>query len=464
MKIPVLVVLAMVLLPAPVRAEEAASVHLVVQQNGQALVNEIRPLNLPKGPGAVTLPDLPATIDAQTLQVRSKTAPAALEVRDLSVDDELLTPSALLRRFVGKKVGVVVPDGKTRDGRIQKEAVVLSTDEAPLFLIDGQIYAGPVEAILYPELPQGLAGKPRLTLNFVNNGPARQRLDLSYMAREISWRMDYVLSLDKAATSGLLSGWVTLTNRSGKSFEQAGIELLAGEPRSLSPVADRGFLAAAAPMAKAMNLAAEGEALFEYHTYRLKRPVTLANQQSRQVRLFESAAVPVTRRLVGRAQALPMGRETGPAQQKLDVVLSFRNTQAQGLGLALPKGTLRALEEDGEARHFLGEAPLDRVPAGATAEVRLGQAFDLNVERVATVMEKTGKNGWHGAWELRITNAKKQAQRIVLQEQIPGKWKVEEASQKWSKTSAGVLEFTVDVPPTGEGQPLVLKYSFNTEL
>jgi hypothetical protein len=217
-------------------------------------------------------------------------------------------------------------------------------------------------------------------------------------------------------------------------------------------------------MAKAMNLAAEDEALFEYHTYRLKRPVTLANQQSRQIKLFESAAIPVTRRLVGRAQALPMGRETGPAQQKLDVVLSFRNTQAQGLGLALPKGALRALEDDGEARHFLGEAPLDRVPAGATAEVRLGQAFDLNVERVATVMEKTGKNSWRGAWELRITNAKKQAQRIVLQEQIPGKWKVEEVSQKWSKPSAGVLEFAVDVPPTGDGEPLVLKYSFNTEL
>jgi len=274
--------------------------------------------------------------------------------------------------------------------------------------------------------------------------------------------MDYVLTMDKAATSALVSGWATILNRSGRDFNNADIELLAGEPRSERPMLGRAYAADTMMMAKAEP--ANSEELFEYHLYRLKKPLSIANQQSRQTQLLESATIPISRKLLGRANALPSGREADPLKQKLDVVLSFRNSSALGLGSPLPKGTLRAFQEQGEARHFLGEAPLERTAVGSMVELRLGQAFDVNVERVVTDFEKTGKNSYRAAWELRITNAKKQTQKIVLQEQIPGKWKVESASGKWTKASANVLEFLVDVPHNEDGKPLVLKYAFTTEL
>ncbi len=457
--------IAIMLLPSGLAAQDTTGARLVVQQNGQSLVSEVRSLTIPKGASSVILPDLPATLDAQTLQVRSLTAPKDLNVLDLALDEDLLTPANLLRRHLGKQVGVVMPDGKSREGRIQKSATVLSSDEPPLFLIDGQVYAGPVEAVIYPELPAGMSTRPRLSMNVVNKGPAKQDLDLSYMAREISWRMDYVLTMNKAATSALLSGWVSLANRSGKSFDAAKVELLAGEPRSVQQFTPRALFAAEA-MVAAKSLAAtnadSGE-LFEYHLYRLKRPVSLANQQTRQVQLFESATIPVARKLLGRANAMPSGREADPVKQRLDAIISFRNTEALGLGLALPKGVLRAFQEDSGSLHFLGEAPLERTPVGSTAEMRLGQVFDVTIERVATEFERTGKNSHKVSWELTIRNAKKQPQQIVLQEQLPGKWKVASASHKWTKASSGVLEFVVDVPPSRDGEPMVLKYSFTTE-
>lgn len=466
MQVRTLALTALLLFPASLFAQDAASVRLVAQQNGQALVVEERQLSLPKGSGQVILPELPATIDAHTLQVRSKTSPNGLKIHDLALDEDLLTPSNLLKRHLGKKVSLVLPDGKSRDGRIQKEAVVLSTDEAPLFLVDGKVYSGPYEAVIYPELPEGLSAKPRLALNIDNSGPAKQTLELAYLAREIGWRMDYVLTMNKAGTSGLLSGWASLANRSGRDFKDASIELLAGEPRSVRPAMARAFAGDGMLMSKAsvMNESAEAEELSEYHLYKLKKRVSLANQQSRQVPLFEPAAIPVTRWLVGRAAGLPSGRETEPRKENLDVVLSFRNIEASGLGLPLPKGTLRAFQDDAGARHFLGEAPLERVPVGASAELRIGQAFDLSVERVVTDYEKTGKSSYRASWELRIRNSKKQGQQVVLQELLPGKWKVESASHKWSKASAGVLEFVVDVPSGRDAEPLVLKYTFNTEL
>lgn len=458
-----LVVLAAIILtPSSLMAQGSELIRLVIQQNGQALVSEQRTLALPKGAGQIVLPNLPSSLEAQTLQVQSKTAPSSLEIKDFALDTEILSPSTLLRRHVGRQVMLILPDGKTRDGRIQKEATVLSTDEAPLFLVDGRVYSGPVESISYPEFPENLGPKPRLTMNLVNTGPARHTLELCYLAQEIGWSMDYVLTLNKAGSSALLSGWATLSNRSGRDFKNAQVELLAGEPRTEHAMPMRAFAGKAALMAD--SAPAQSQELFEYHLYRLPKPLTLADQQSRQTQLFESATIPVTRKLLGRANALPSGREADPVKQNLDVLLSFRNSSALGLGAPMPKGTLRAFQKDGESRHFIGAANLDRTAVGSQAELRLGQAFDLGVERVVTDFEKTGKSSYRVAWELRISNAKKQSQQIVLQEQILGKWKVENASQKWTKASANVLEFVVDVPPSTEGKPLLLKYSFNTEL
>lgn len=466
MKLRTLALAALVLLPARLFAQDPGSTRLVVQQNGQSLVTEQRALTLPKGKGQLLLPDLPAAIEAQTMQVRSTTAPKELKILDIALDDELLTPSTLLKRHVGKQVTLVLPDGKTKGGRVQKQATVLSTEEAPLFLVDGHVYSGPFEAVIYPELPEGLSARPRLSLNVDNSGPAKQTVELSYLVRELSWRMDYVLTMNKAATSGLLSGWATISNRTGRDYRNAAVELLAGEPRTERPMLARAYAADAMVMAKAapLNEGGENSELFEYHLYKIKQPVSLSNQQSRQVRLFESANIPVTRKLLGRANALPTGRETEPQKQKLDVVLSFRNTEALSLGLPLPKGTFRAFQEENGVRHFLGEAPLERVAVGGTAELRLGQVFDLSVERVVTDFEKTGKNSYRASWELRIRNSKKQAQQVVLQELLPGKWKVESASQKWNKAAAGTLEFVVDVPSGRDAEPLVLKYTFSTEL
>lgn len=463
--LPVVMALCLALAPSPARTEGQGDLRLVVQQNGQALVTEVRSLDLPKGDSSVLLQDLPTTLDPQTLQVRSKIAPKAMLVRDFSLDVELLTPSTLLRRHLGKRVMLVLPDGKTQGGRVRKDATLLSVDEAPLFFLDGTVYSGPYEAIIYPELPKGLSPRPRLAMNVSNSGPARQELELAYLAREISWRMDYVLTMDKASSSGLLSGWVTLANRSGKDFPEANIELLAGEPRSVQPRAMpmRAMLAADA-MVSAKAESAEQEELFEYHLYRLKRPVTLADQQSRQAPLFEAAAIPVKRRLVGRASALPSGREAEPRKQQLEAVITLQNTPAQGLGLPLPKGTLRAFQEDDGTRHFLGDVQVERTAVGSSLELRLGQVFDVSVERVVTDYERTGKNSYRATWELRLRNGKKQAQQIVLQELLPGKWKIEAGAPKWTKTAAGVAEFVVDVPPSRDAEPLVLRYGFTTEL
>lgn len=452
------------LLPLGAFAKDRSDISLTVQQNGRSLVQEQRSLDVPKGAGTLTLTRLPVTIEPETLQITSKTSSGGLKVLDATFEEELLTPSSLLRRHLGKNVLLRIPDGNTRDGRVQKTATVLSVDEAPLFLIDGNVYSGPYESIVFPEVPKQLSPAPRLLVGVDNSGPARQDVDLTYLVRELSWNMDYVLSVNKDATNGQLSGWARITNKTGVDYANARVELLAGEPRALQQNLMRGGYAAPAMVMEKSFDAAASEELFEYHLYTIARPVTLNNQQTRQIKFIQTAGFPVTRQLLGKANALPSGRDDGPIAEPVDAILSFRNSGEQGLGQPLPKGTIRVYQADGPRKHLLGEAPLDRTAAGATAEMKIGKAFDITIERVPTGYEKTGAHSVRCSWEIRIRNSKNKPQKLTLQEVIPGKWSIQNASHPYTKKSKSIAEFAITLPPGADKDPVLLTYTLATDL
>lgn len=457
----VLLALILVLaLSCPLLAQGPSAHRLTVQQNGQALVTETRTLPFPRGKASVALEGCAATMDPHTLQLRP--LDAGLKILGARHEAALSGPTALLRAHVGKKLTVIIPDGLTREGRVRKEAVLVSAEEAPVFLVDGLLYAGPVEAVLYPV--QAMSPSPRILLSADNSGAEKHKIEASYVAGEVSWRMDYALTADKDFAKARLLGTVSLSNRSGIDYPSAKVELLAGEPRQAFGGANK-MLRSVAAIAVSEDMAqARPEALFEYHLYKLPGTVALPNQGLVQFPLVQAPGVTVSKRLVARASAVPQGRVADPIPQTAQALISFRNSGAQGLGQPLPKGVIHVYQEDDGARRLVGEAQLDRVAKGAKAEVVIGQAFDLTIERMAKEYERTGKNNYMGSWEITIRNSKAEKQRLVVQESFPGKWRVTESSHKVTRSSAHAAEFEIDVPPTGEGQPLVLTYAFTLDM
>lgn len=477
MKLPAL--LTALLLPALVLPALAArpdtepvNQRLTIQQNGQAHVTETRTLNMKKGTGTVILELCPPTLDAHTLEVRPLASGGGLKLLNITHEPPLSGPGALLRAHVGKTVTVIIKDAPTgglpQGGTVRKEALVLSADDhagAPLLLVDGQIYSGPVQAILYPgpAQPRLSLSAPRISLAYANTGPERQKIEASYLAGEISWRMDYSLTSDKDFTRGRLSGLVTISNRSGADFSRATVELLAGDPRSVTGGANKTMLRTMAMASLEDSAQASPEALFEYHLYKLAGTLNLPNQAQTQVPLLPPTTMAVSRRLVARAGAAPAGRMAEPMPQTAQALVSFRNIGSEGLGRPLPKGILRLYQEDASGRRFVGEAALDRVAVGGRAEVMVGQAFDLTLERTAKEYERTGRNSFRGAWEITVRNSKAEKQKLYVQESFPGAWRITESSHKFTRVSARVAEFELDVPPTGDGRPLTLTYSFTLE-
>lgn len=450
----------------PAAAAESSLQRLTVQQNGQALISDTRSAALPVGKGQVRLDGLAPAMDPNTLVIRSTDGHAGLKILGIIQEPALASPSALLKSHVGQTLSIVIPDSAARDGRVRKQARLLSADEAPLFLMDGQIYAGPVESILYPAQPIGPS--PRVTLAYANPGPEKRKIEALYSTGGLGWRMDYDLTADARFTKARLDGYATITNNSGLPFPAASVELLAGDVRLAS--GKRVLARGAAPMLALMEDASgtTPEALFEHHLYKLPGQINLPDQGLVRIPLAQAGSVSVTRRLVARASAVPTGRAAEPMPQSAQTLISFRNIGTEGLGQPLPKGVIRVYQAEANAetgaRRLVGEADLERVAAGARAELSLGQAFDITLERTARSYERTGKNSFKGVWDIAIRNSKAETVTLNIQESFPGKWKVTESTRKLSRSTARAAEFEIEVPPTGEGQPLLFSYSFTLDM
>lgn len=458
----ILLAILMTALPGQVLADETKSLTVTVYNHGQALVNEVRSMNLPQGKGLVEFTGVPETVQPATLQVRSLSAAEAFTVLEMSYEYDLVSVKALLDRYVGKTLWVVLPDKHDRQATVLHEATLLANNDRPIFEVDGQIYVGGYESVYLAEMPQGLRPGPTLVWLVQNTGAAVQDINVSYLAGGMDWQADYVLKVNRENDRAALSGWVTLDNQSGMAFENASLKLVAGEVNIVwpEPVLMRQDMVLAAPMAA--EEAMRQEEFFEYHLYSVPRPVNIANRQTKQISLLQTPDMGLTKKLLARFDGYPYPG-MGLIKQNVAVFLTFKNSEANGLGLPLPKGVVRAYQEskDGSAL-FIGEDRVEHTPKDAEVELRMGEAFDLGIERRMVSHEQTGKHTATYTWEIKIRNSKDEVQRVILEDAVWGDWRITNSSHAYEKIDAQRVRFTLDVLPSSVQDQLVVTYTVTT--
>ncbi len=446
--------------PAAAFADSAKSLTVTVYNGGRALVNEVRSMDLPEGQARVEFQDVAQTIEAPSLQVKSLTAPDAFKVMDMNYEYDLVNTQNLLNRYVGKELRVKLTGYKCQDCMVVKDATLLANTDRPIFEVDGEIYVGNYESVLLPELPEGLRPRPTLVWLVDNQGPATQDIEASYLAGGLDWRADYVLKVDKDEKGGALSGWVTLSNTSGKSYEDASLKLVAGDVNRARPEMNmyKQRAMAAAPMMESADVAEEE--FFEYHLYNVTRPVTVLQNQTKQISLLQAPSMTVAKKLVGRYGGYS-GTRGAKIKQPVKAYLTFTNDKKNGLGLPLPKGIVRAYQQSNDGSTlFVGEDRIDHTAKHEEVKLLMGESFDVKVDRVQTAYEKLGSKTVRYGWEISVLNAKNEPQTVHLEESIPGDWKITEASMDYTKLDAHTIEFVVTAPPAGEeGKRTTLSYT-----
>ena len=68
-----------------------------------------------------------------------------------------------------------------------------------------------------------------LLMSLENSGARKQQIEASYLAGNLSWNADYILTVGREDKAADLDGWVTLANTSGTAFHNARLQLVAGE-------------------------------------------------------------------------------------------------------------------------------------------------------------------------------------------------------------------------------------------
>ena len=423
-------------------------VMVTIYNGNLGLVKDIRETRLPAGTTEVQFQDVAALIDPTSVHLKSLTDPAGLKILEQNYEYDLLSSQKLMEKYVGKRVRLYQPDGTYH------EATLLST-AGPVYEINGQIHLGHNGRLVLPTLPENLVSKPTLVWLLRNQIAPVQKIEASYLTGGITWKADYVMVVNAADTRSDLTGWVTIDNKSGATYGNAALKLVAGDVnRAQSP----------RPSSKMMELAARAasvdearrdfvsEGFFEYHLYTLDGRTTIKDNQTKQLSLMSAADVPIQKHLVYYgAQDYYRNQYGVPvSNQKVSVLIELRNTKENRLGVPLPKGKVRLYKADSSgSTQFIGEDWIDHTPRDERVKIKVGEAFDIVGERVQKEWRKIAGNTWEVEWEISLRNHKKEDQTVTVIEPVPGDWQVLHATHKTEKPEAHTLKFEVPIPKEG---------------
>src|SRR5881398_1914372 len=218
-------------------ARDRQSVNITVYNSNLGLVRETRRLTLPNGQIALRFADVTAQIRPETVHLASLTAPASLRILEQNYQYDLLNPAKLLDKFVGKQITLVLRHYQNNTESFEPvQATLLANNGGQVWRINGQIVINPtnIAEMRFPDLPKNLVATPTLVWDVENREVAAQTIEASYLTAGMNWRSDYVLLVNADDTKGDLQGWVTLTNSSGATFEDARLQLVAGDVNRVS--------------------------------------------------------------------------------------------------------------------------------------------------------------------------------------------------------------------------------------
>jgi hypothetical protein len=435
---------------------------ITVYNSNIALVRDVRNLSLPGGLFRLKFMDIAATVNPATVHFRSLNEPEKLGVVEQNYEYDLLEPAKLLHKYVGKEVTLVrsyQENGSTK--REEIKATLLADNNGPVWKIGNDIVTGMyAESLRFPEVPANLYDRPTLLMSLENEGGRKQQVETSYLASNLAWNSDYVLTVGREDKAADLDGWVTLTNNSGTAFHNARLQLVAGDLNRIQNAPASRVMAADGMVAKAARAEQFAQENFsEYHLYSLGRKTSVEDKETKQISLLQGSDVPVQKIFMVNGQNFYYHNQQNPGSPIKDNVMvyyKFKNEQKAGLGMPMPAGNVRVYQKDSKGNVlFVGEDRIDHTPKDEMVTIHIGNAFDVVSERKQTDYKRIDTHVWEMEFEITLRNHKDTPITVEVNEPIGGDWEMINSSYKFTKTAAWAAQFEVPVAANGTS---VLKY------
>ena len=485
------IALILVLLGGVLPARLIGNPALTIYNQNFAVVRDTVPLDLKDGVNDVTFANTTAHLEPDSVILRDPSGKLNLQILEQNYRNDPVSQELLLSLFEGKTIDFLIKEANKPDRTVQGKIVrsgyaghsqsamqrygqqyyqaqaTMMAGSQPIIEVDGKIQFGLPGQPIFPSLGDDTILKPMLTWKLNADAPGKLNAELAYITGGMSWEADYNVIAPEESDLLDIVGWVTMDNQSGKTFDNAKIKLMAGDVNKIQNQNEVYATAGIAmDAAKSMAAPVTEKAFDEYHLYSLPRATTLHDGETKQVEFIHATGVKSEKIYVYDGMQIdwnqwrynPMGlrqnEEIGSqTNTKVAVMRQFKNSEANHLGMPLPKGRLRFYKQDDKQLEFTGENVIDHTPKDELVKIVTGNAFDLVGEHRRTNFKVDNADHWADeSFEIKLRNHKKEPAEIRVVEHLFRwvNWDITAKSDPFLKTNAQEMEFRIPLKPDEE--------------
>src|SRR5271167_4795590 len=259
------------------------TLSVTIYADDLALITDHRDIDVKGGRQRIEFQDVSAQIRPETVSLSA----ADIGIVEQNFDFDLLTPAKLMEKAVGKEV-TIVRVNPASGAETRELAQVLATNGGVVLKIGQRIEVlrddGLPVRVIFDKVPDNLRARPTLSVTVIATHGGTRRATLSYLTPGLGWKADYVALYNESDGKIDVQGWVTLTNSSGVTYDNAQTLLVAGAPARI----DRPRPVNRPPQSRATmeqpgTESGNRERLGDYYLYPLADRTTIANLQTKQV-------------------------------------------------------------------------------------------------------------------------------------------------------------------------------------
>ena len=418
-----------------VDSKDISSTGLTIYPDNLGFVRETRTIDVPAG-----------VVDLRFFGVSDMIIPQSAVLESFeglrlegNFDSDLISPAKLINRSVGEVMTIRRVNPVTGAATLVRAELVSAAPDASGHTtailstadgVEGYQCSGLAEALVLSNLPDDLHSVPVLSTRVVSETAGPKEITLTYMTRGLGWAADYRMDVEEGSDEVGLLGWLTLTNKTSKRFDEADLSVVAGKlnqvrgrpqnntGRQWDRVAScvlhkivarqrRGggqfasgpassFEFAPSPPAygadeiivtarkRAEVREATQEDLGDYKLYRAPQAVTVEPYQTKQIAFLSKYDVALEQAdkyrwnfsysKLSRDKKIPIN---GTRIYELD------NSKDGTLAVPLPAGTVRTMSQtEAGLNIFIGEDTISNMPIGRPVDIEVGESFLVTAEFV----------------------------------------------------------------------------------
>ena len=386
---------------------QSTKLYLSIYNNNLGFVKDTRKVNLNTGISTIAFEGVSEKMKAETAMLNA----SGINVLEQNYDYAVLTPTSILDASIGQKVRIATTNPQTGENILTPAEIVATNNGKPILKFNHGYEALTEGRIIYNSLPANLRTQPTLVITLNNNIAEDKEIELAYLTQGLSWKADYIAEIISDNELNL-NGLVTLNNNSGTDYNNAHIQLIAGDVnhevmqpklmRTANAVASLSF-----GLSDGISEPAQ-ERISDYHMYTLPKITTITNKQVKQVNLMNRENVKFEKKYKFTSPlSLSLHYSSSSFEKESpQVVFKMLNEKSSGLGEPIPAGIVRLYKKDSSGNlQFIGEDNINHTPTDEEIELDTGNAFDITIDGKITSSKKISNNVYTHNAEITFKNS-----------------------------------------------------------